>query len=373
MHFPTKIEDINARISAIDPILYAKTRNYTDGNVSYLSPYLSRGVISLNHIAQEIKQKKLPFNEIESYIKELAWREYYQRVWNNLKDDIFQDIFSEQLQVERIGIPSQILKAEIGIQSVNKSIQNLIETGYMHNHQRMYLSSIICNIGRYHWKIPAQWMYYYLLDADLASNSLSWQWIAGSFSQKKYFANQENINTFTKTTEYDTYLDVNYDELPKLDCPNILEDAVPFSLTSPIPNETRSIHIEQNQPIYIYNFYNLDPNWNITNSKNNILLIEPSIFKKFPISNNSMNFMLELAKNISNIQVFVGEFSELKKLAQNEQIYFKQHPINSHYEGIETSRNWLFPEIDAYYSSFSKYWKNFLPLAKAYFSNEARN
>lgn len=55
---------------------------------------------------------------------------------------------------------------------------------------------LTCTIAQPHWLNPARWMNCHLLDGDLASNMLSWQWVASSFSSKKYYANQENINKY---------------------------------------------------------------------------------------------------------------------------------------------------------------------------------
>ena len=71
----------------------------------------------------------------------------------------------------------------------------------------MYIASIVCNIAKSHWKLPSKWFYYYLLDGDLASNNLSWQWVCGANSSKKYYANQENINKFCFTKQKNTFLD----------------------------------------------------------------------------------------------------------------------------------------------------------------------
>ncbi|MEO5685193.1 MAG: FAD-binding domain-containing protein [Chitinophagaceae bacterium] len=68
-----------------------------------------------------------------------------------------------------------IAGAKTGITAIDEQITLLYETGYMHNPVRMYLAGITCNIGKAHWLQPARWMYYHLLDGDLASNSLSWQ------------------------------------------------------------------------------------------------------------------------------------------------------------------------------------------------------
>lgn len=69
----------------------------------------------------------------------------------------------------------------------------------MHNHLRMYIAGTITNVSHAHWRVPSLWLYSHLLDGDITSNTCSWQWNAGTFSSKKYLANQENINTYTGT------------------------------------------------------------------------------------------------------------------------------------------------------------------------------
>ncbi len=91
----------------------------------------------------------------------------------------------------------------------------------------MYLASIVCNIAGAYWELPSEWMFYYLKDADPASNVCSWQWVAGSFSNKKYFANQENINRYLHASEQGTYLDNTYEFLMDNDIvPKILQSTI---------------------------------------------------------------------------------------------------------------------------------------------------
>jgi deoxyribodipyrimidine photo-lyase len=72
--------------------------------------------------------------------------------------------------------------------------------------------------------------------------------------------------------------------------------------------------IEISKPTLIYNSYNLDPNWRKDEDVNRILLLEPSHFKKFPIGSKVMEFILNLSKNISGIQITVDEVSQLRLL-----------------------------------------------------------
>lgn len=366
--FTTDITAIRKLIDQIDPVAYAQTRNYVDGNITYLSPYLSRGVISTRQIVQSLQDRKFSFQEVETFVKELAWREYYQRVWIHLKEKMMDDILRPQEDVQFNGIPKQLIEGKSGIQVIDAAVKQLYETGYIHNHVRMYMSSIICNVGHYHWKKAAAWMYYHLLDGDLASNTLSWQWVAGSFSSKKYYANQENINTFTNTEEKGTYLDVSYQDLPTIPVPQPLQISINPTFDSHLPKMNESLHFSAGELVYVYTYYNLDPHWNQSENATHILLLEPSFFKQFPVSPKCIDFVMHLAKNMSNLQVFVGEFAELEKLCVQKSIQYKEHPSNVHFKGTEHAREWLFPEVTDYFSSFSKFWKICRPIAQSYFS-----
>ena len=87
--FPTSYDLIVERVNAINPIKYAKTRNFINGDVTYLSAYIARGVISVRQIKDAVLQKGYKPYEIEKFLQELAWREYYQRVWQVKKELIF--------------------------------------------------------------------------------------------------------------------------------------------------------------------------------------------------------------------------------------------------------------------------------------------
>ena len=79
--FPTTFDEILQRIRGIDPVKYSSTRNYINGAVTYLSPYISRGVISTKFILSEVLKKGYKPAQIEKFIQELAWRDYWQQVW----------------------------------------------------------------------------------------------------------------------------------------------------------------------------------------------------------------------------------------------------------------------------------------------------
>ena len=354
MIFETDYKSIQERIESIDPLQYGKTRNYLNGAVTYLSPYISRGVISTRQIAQAVLAKGYHPSEIESFLKELAWRDYFQQVWIALGDEINDDVKNKQ-DCNHFLIPKQLVDASTGIEAIDKTINDLYQTGYMHNHSRMYVASIACNIAKSHWSLPAKWMYYHLLDADWASNALSWQWVAGAFSSKKYYANQENINKYCYSQQRGTILDKSYEDLAALDLSSSFEDLIELNLQTELPSSSE-LKLNNQLPTYIYNFYNLDCKWDSEIQANRILLLEPSFFSKYPISNRTIEFVINLSKNIEGIQIFTGSFDELLQHINPSNINYKEHPTNKHYKGIVHSREWMFENTVGYYPSFFSFW-----------------
>ncbi len=356
MDFFINYDEILDRIDQINPIQYQKTRNHKNGALSYLSPFISRGVISTKFVRDRILKNGYSFWQAEKFIQELTWRDYWQQVWKVKQQKINQDLKHVQSNVHHHQIPLQILEHTTGIEVIDKGIQTLYKTGYVHNHIRMYLAAITCNIANSHWKSPTHWMYYHLLDGDWASNALSWQWVAGANANKKYYANQNNINTFFNSNQKNTFLDVSYDEISDLEIPEILKETTSLHLTTQLPNAD-ILKLDEKLPVLIYNYYNLDPNWKLDLKANRILLLEPEIFTQYPVSKQCIDFVLFLAKNIPNIQVYTKSFKKLRQeLYTHQTIYYKEHPLNIHYQGIEEPREWLF-NVSGHYPSFFSYWK----------------
>lgn len=362
LQFPTAYEKVLERVNAIDPIKYAKTRNYINGQLTYLSPYVSRGVISTKQVMDKIIEKQYPYPAIEKIIQELAWREYFQRVWQFKGSQIWEDLKQDQQKVVHHTMLEAIQQAQTGIESIDLAIHGLYEIGYMHNHSRMYIASIACNIGKAYWLTPSKWMYYHLLDGDIASNNCSWQWVSGVFSSKQYFCNQENINKYTFSKQQNTFLDKPYEQLINMDIPNALRDTTKLDLKTNLPT-SNTPNIDTEIPTLIYNSYNLDPYWRKDENVNRVLLLEPSHFNQYPVSDKVIQFIIDLSKNIEGIQIFVGEIEEIKKLYKtdnlwdDQKIISKEHPAFTYYPGIKDQRDWMFPEVTGYYPSFFSFWK----------------
>ena len=79
----TEYTHILQKLELLKPTEYAKNRNFIDGDVSKLSPYISRGVISTKQVFDYVMSLDYPFYKIEKFVQELAWRDYWQQIWIN--------------------------------------------------------------------------------------------------------------------------------------------------------------------------------------------------------------------------------------------------------------------------------------------------
>lgn len=344
------------KVQSIDPISYGKTRNYTSGTVTKLSPYISRGVIDTGLILDTLVERGYRFEQVERFVQQLAWRDFFQHVWMEKGEAVNADLRGQQQGVRHRMLPNAIAEAGTGIFGVDQGIKGLLEHGYMHNHVRMYTAFLAGNLAGAHWLQPAKWMYYHLLDGDWGSNALSWQWVVGTFSNKKYMANQENINRYTGETQHGTYLDTSYEELGSMDAPEVLFPAKPCMLSTSLPSHT-PLKLVPEQPVFVYNYYQLSPTWRAGEKGNRILLLEPALFEQYPVSKACIDFMLDLGKQIPGLQVFVGSFASLKALTGDADIVFRIHPLSQHYTGKADPPASLIQGLDGNFTSFFSYWK----------------
>lgn len=188
------------KLNAMDPIAYARTRNFGNGKITRLSPYIQHGILSLNEVRNHaLKQCSEPV-QITKLIQELAWRDFWQHVlvrhpqwaWESVEP--YKTGFAEADYADEL--PEDIALGKTGVACIDAFIQELIHTGYIHNHARMYVASYVVHFRRIKWQAGARWFLEHLLDGNMASNNLSWQWVASTFSHKPYIFNLENVDMY---------------------------------------------------------------------------------------------------------------------------------------------------------------------------------
>ena len=161
---------------------YKKARDYPARlSTSYLSPYLHFGEISPQQVWNAVQKNKQGDGET-CFLSELGWREFsYHLLYH------YPNLPSANLQNKFHNFPWQdndiLLKkwqtGQTGYPIVDAGMRELWQTGYMHNRVRMIVASFLVKNLLIDWRHGAKWFWNCLLDADLANNSASWQWVAG--------------------------------------------------------------------------------------------------------------------------------------------------------------------------------------------------
>jgi len=161
---------------------YKKNRNYPAlSSVSRLSPHLHFGEISPNQIWYDIKIKK-ETDSINHFLSEIGWREFSHNLLYHFPDlpyNNLQDKFDRFPWLENEDYLRCWQTGQTGYPLVDAGMRELWETGYMHNRLRMVVASFLVKNLLLHWHHGEKWFWDCLLDADLANNSASWQWVAG--------------------------------------------------------------------------------------------------------------------------------------------------------------------------------------------------
>jgi deoxyribodipyrimidine photo-lyase len=185
-----------ARLVEINPATYARSRNSLEGAVTHLSPYITHGILTIPEAVAHL-MGKYRLNYDDKIVFEFAWREFFHHAWLHLGDKILSDVkpaFWQGAYAQQM--PDDVLTATTGVAAIDQAVTELYATGYLHNHARMWLASYLVHLRKVHWRVGAEWMYSYLLDGDLGSNHLSWQWVGATFSAKPYLFNAENVEKF---------------------------------------------------------------------------------------------------------------------------------------------------------------------------------
>ena len=348
--------ELEAYIRTINPADYAKRRNYIGGSTR-LSEYITRGAISLPRVRELILENSTPQAAFK-LINELSWREYWQLVWQVRGDEIFEYIRPLVTPVRR-GIPLSVLSAETGIQALDDGIKQLQQTGYIDNHMRMWIAGLVCNVARCDWKTGADWMHSHLIDGDYASNHLSWQWIAGSYTGKPYLPQQENINTYTNTVQQNTYLDKPYSVIAEMPVPAELS-AVTTTLPnfkSSLPDSTITINeLAEKSEILLYSPWTLDSRWRPQSTATRVLLIDRDIFGSNRFSQNVIDSISWFAQEIPGLKIICDTPSVLSSLSAD--IFRKQYAGIASWPGHVDPVEALYPHVTPkFYPSFSAFWK----------------
>ena len=189
--------------------IYSNKRNFDfssieKNSVSALSPWIKHRLISEEEVIIEILKYHNQHSAMK-FIQEVFWRGYFKgwleqhpTVWSHHNDKLIKEY--AKLENNRFVKESYMsaVNGETGIECFDFWCEQLKSTGYLHNHVRMWFASIWVFTLKLPMELGADFFMLHLIDADAASNTLSWRWVSGLHTKgKAYAARASNIEKFT--------------------------------------------------------------------------------------------------------------------------------------------------------------------------------
>jgi len=189
--------------------IYDRCRNYDLGadkrtNVSALSPWIRHRLITEVEVLEVILGQH-GFQAAERFVHEIFWRTYFKGwleqhpgVWTAYQADLRGQMISVSKDRRLAANYMKAMDGETGIDCFDAWAGELVRTGYLHNHARMWFASIWIFTLQLPWTLGADFFLRHLIDGDPASNTLAWRWVAGIQTKgRPYIARASNINKFT--------------------------------------------------------------------------------------------------------------------------------------------------------------------------------
>jgi deoxyribodipyrimidine photo-lyase len=172
-------------------------RNDLRGQVSRLSMYLRHGMLSILEVAEHARGT-MHGRDRSEFLRQLTWREFFLLVLAQDGAGVLSNLEEPKSRVRwNDALPDDVREAQTGLPCADAWITHLVQDGWMHNHERLWFAAYLVHWRQVDWRAGYRFFREHLLDGDVASNALSWQWVSGTFSAKPYFMNQANIEKYS--------------------------------------------------------------------------------------------------------------------------------------------------------------------------------
>ncbi|MEM6429753.1 MAG: FAD-binding domain-containing protein [Deinococcota bacterium] len=202
-------------LASYNPKTYAKTRNHVEGNVSRLNPYITWGVFTLTEVQRAVKAKLLAHSkDYQKFVSELAWKAFFREGFMALGERVYDSLEPYKYPTnKRDELPEAVGQGSTGLTCIDSIVHELKETGYLHNHKRMWFAAYLVHFENVEWWHGEQLFYRYLLDGEPGANALSWQWVASTFAGKPYYFNGDNMRRYGHEPCEDAPFNTSYEDL----------------------------------------------------------------------------------------------------------------------------------------------------------------
>lgn len=293
------------KLNHVDALAYGRNRNFLNGSVTHLSPYLRHGCITLNEVFVFIKRR---FGaQAGKLLMELAWRDYWRLVWFAQGNAVLSEMEPPKVELSYNPLNDAVKQGKTGLPCMDGFVADLLNTGYVHNHARMWLASYIVHHLKMDWREAADWFEAHLLDGDIASNHLSWQWVASTFSSKPYYFNKEGLARFTgekycATCKAKCPFDASYEHLnEQLFNPTNTTGVKKYpiqSLPMHVPSADKTI------AVYVHDEMLCATNHLMQKPFPKLFIFDPELYGHWSL--NRLQFMADCLSEMLNVEVWMG-------------------------------------------------------------------
>jgi deoxyribodipyrimidine photo-lyase len=193
---PPRHDAAEAALAAYDVRGYAGTRNHLDGNVSRLSPWITWGALSLPEVQAAVEARHPVLDrDLAKFLDELGWKAYARAWFGAYGARVLAPIepYKYPTSPKRRGPPPGALDGTTGLPCIDRIVRELRDTGYLHNHARMYFAAWWVHVAGHDPRDGEVFFRRHLLDGEPGPNALGWQWVASTFGGKPYLANAANM------------------------------------------------------------------------------------------------------------------------------------------------------------------------------------
>jgi deoxyribodipyrimidine photo-lyase len=178
--------------------LYARDRNHVQPGhpaVSRLSPAIRHRLISEDEVAAAVLGAHAA-GRVEKFVQEVYWRRYWKG-WLSLRPQVWRDYLDSLAGLPESDLARRVEAGQSGNAVIDHFANELVATGYLHNHARMWFAAWWVHEARLPWQSGAAFFFKHLLDGDPAANTLSWRWVAGLQTPgKTYLARRSNLEKY---------------------------------------------------------------------------------------------------------------------------------------------------------------------------------
>lgn len=302
--------EATTRLNSIDVASYKRNHDFINGSVSKLSPYLRHGCLTLKEASDSLREKE--GIESERFVQELARRDYWRRVWYQEGEKVFNNLEPSKVRIGDNPMPDYVRQMITGLPCMDAFVRDLTQDGYVHHHARKWFAAYIVHWLKVDWREAADWFENYLLDGDKASNHLSWQWVASTFSSKPYYFNKDVLARYTGEKHCNSCkVNCPFDaSMEMLEAKLFSEEATaPTKGNAPPKKGKVNFSMQTASAVFVHDEMLSAAHPLIKNSMPKFFVFDDQLHSKWPLKR--LQFVADCLSELPNVEIWLGDTQEV--------------------------------------------------------------